>query len=107
MNPSVAAEVNAVLLSAGVNISNDPKAAIPKEKLITALKFLRVIAALRGFTSFSYATRFWALFPFPVDSLQIYEPLCYACLFAHLEGMSEQSILLATRWHLLLVCGHA
>uniref|UniRef100_A0A0X3P3D8 Integrator complex subunit 2 n=1 Tax=Schistocephalus solidus TaxID=70667 RepID=A0A0X3P3D8_SCHSO len=51
-DPSLAIEVNSRLLSIGLSLSSDSKTAIPKDKLILALEFLRVVAALRGFADF-------------------------------------------------------
>uniref|UniRef100_A0A5K3FK48 Fanconi anemia group A protein n=1 Tax=Mesocestoides corti TaxID=53468 RepID=A0A5K3FK48_MESCO len=41
-----------MLLTAGLAISDDPKAMLPDEKLVSALEFMRTIAALRSYTAF-------------------------------------------------------
>ncbi|VDN11462.1 unnamed protein product [Dibothriocephalus latus] len=51
-DPNLLSEVNSRLLSIGLSLLGDSKTAIPKEKLILALEFLRVVAALRGFADF-------------------------------------------------------
>ncbi|KAL7061440.1 hypothetical protein AAHC03_01409 [Spirometra sp. Aus1] len=51
---SLADEVNNRLLSICLPLLSDSKTVIPRDKLVLALEFLRVVAALRGFADFPF-----------------------------------------------------